>query len=68
MPNMEVRSVGSSHYKGDIHVDLTSRWVRKVTMDELVVTETVVPGMANKINAVIERTTVIRNVGGKTGN
>jgi len=68
MPNMEVRSVGSSHYKGDIHVDLTSRWVRKVTMDELVVTESIVPGMANKINAVIERTTVIRNVGGKAGN
>jgi hypothetical protein len=64
MPNMEVRSVGSSHYKGDIHVDLATRWARKVTMDELVVTETVVPGMANKIHAVIERTTTIRNVSG----
>jgi len=67
MPNMEVRSVGSSHYKGDIYVDLTTRWVRRVTMDELVVTESVVPGMANKINAVIERTTMIRHVGGKAG-
>ncbi len=65
MPNIEVRSVGSSHYKGDLHVDLATRWVRKATMDELVVTETVVPGMANKINAVIERTTTIRNVGRK---
>ncbi|MEN6575092.1 MAG: hypothetical protein ABFD90_02025 [Phycisphaerales bacterium] len=62
MPNMEIRSVGSSHYKGDIHIDLANRWVRKVTMDELVVTETTVPGMANKINAVIERSTTIRNI------
>ncbi|HON92228.1 MAG TPA: hypothetical protein PKZ07_11730 [Sedimentisphaerales bacterium] len=62
MPNMEVRSVGSSHYKGDIYVDLATRWVRKATMDELVVTETTVSGMANKINAVIERATTIRNV------
>lgn len=62
MPSMEVRSVGSSHYKGDLHIDLATRWVRKATMDELVVTETTVPGMANKINAVIERVTTIRNV------
>lgn len=62
MPNMEVRSVGSSHYRGDLHIDLATRWVRKATMDELVVTETTVPGMANKINAVIERTVTIRNV------
>jgi hypothetical protein len=68
MPNMEVRSVGSSHYKGDIHIDLATRWVRRVTMDELVVTESTVPGMANKINLVIERETVIRNVGGKPTN
>ncbi len=68
MPNMEVRSVGSSHYKGDIHIDLATRWVRKATMDELVVTEATVPGMANKINAVIERNTMIRNVGNKPQN
>ncbi len=68
MPNMEVLSVGSSHYKGDLYIDLATRWVRKVTMDELVVTETIVPGMANKINAVIERSTTIRNVSSKSGN
>ncbi len=66
MPNMEIRSVGSSHYKGDLHLDLATRWVHKATMDELVVTETTVPGMANKINAVIERSTTIRNVTGKS--
>lgn len=68
MPNMEVRSVGSSHYKGDIHIDLATRWVRKVTMDELVVTESTVPMLTNKINAVIERTTTIRNVPSKSTN
>jgi hypothetical protein len=62
MPNMEVRSVGSSHYKGDLYIDLATRWVRKVVMDELVVTETTVPILPNKISAVIERNSVIRNV------
>ncbi len=63
MPNMEVRAVGASHYKGDLYVDLATRWVRKVTMDELVVTETTVPALPNKISAVLERETVIRNIG-----
>jgi hypothetical protein len=62
MPNMEVRTVGSSHYKGDIHVDLATRWVRKATMNEWVVTETTVPTLTNKMNAVVERNLVIRNV------
>ncbi len=62
MPNLEVRAVGSSHYKGDIHVDLATRWVRKATMNEWVVTETTVPTLTNKMHAVIERNLVIRNV------
>ncbi len=62
MPNMEVRAVGASHYKGDIYVDLATRWVRKVTMDELVVAETTVPTLPNKMSAVIERETLIRNI------
>ena len=62
MPNMEVRSVGSSHYKGDLYVDLGTRWVRKVVMDEVVVAESTVPALPNKVNAVIERYSVIRNV------
>jgi hypothetical protein len=67
MPNLEVRTVGSSHYKGDIHVDLATRWVRKATMNEWVVTETIVPTLPNKMNAVVERNLVIRNVTPKTG-
>jgi hypothetical protein len=67
MPNMEVRTVGASHYKGDLYIDLATRWVRKATMDELVVAETTVPALPNKINAVIERETLIRNVTAKAG-
>jgi len=65
MPNMEVRSVGASHYKGDVYIDLATRWPRKVTMDELVVAESTVPMLPNKMTAVIERNTIIRNVGNK---
>jgi hypothetical protein len=36
-------------------------------MDELVVTETTVPMLPNKVNAVIERNTLIRNVSPKKG-
>jgi len=67
MPNLEIRAVGASHYKGDLYVDLATRWVRKVTMDELVVAESTVPTLANKVNAVIERNTLIRNVTPKAG-
>jgi hypothetical protein len=62
MPDMEVRTVGSSHYKGDIYIDLVTNWVKKATMDELVVTETTLPMPPGKVNAVIERNIVIRNV------
>jgi hypothetical protein len=62
MPNMEVRTVGSSHYKGDIYKDLSTNWPRKVTMYELVVSETTLPMPPNKVNSVIERDIIVRNV------
>ena len=62
MPNMEVRSIGSSHYKGDIYIDLATNWVKKATMDELVVAEVTLPMPPNKVNAVVERDILIRNV------
>jgi len=61
-PEMEIRSVGSSHYLGDLYVDLATRWVRKATMYELVVAETTLPMAPHKVNAVIEREILIRNV------
>jgi hypothetical protein len=42
----ELVTEGGSQYAGDIYIDLDGRWVRKVTMDEHVVTETRLPAMA----------------------
>lgn len=41
----EMVTEGGSQYAGDIYIDLATRWVRKVTMDEHVVTETRLPAM-----------------------
>lgn len=68
MPDFEVETVGGSHYYGDLYVELDSKWVRKVTMGELVVAQTTVPEITmgdttvpeQKIKAVIERATTIR--------
>lgn len=62
MPNMEIKTVGSSHYQGDIYIDLVTNWVRKATLYELVVSETTLPMPPNKINSVIERDIVVRNI------
>jgi len=58
----EERSVGSSHYKGDFYIDLVTKWVRKVTFDELVVAESTMPATQKKRNEVVERNITIRNV------
>jgi hypothetical protein len=65
MPDMEVRTVGSSHYKGDIYIDLATNWVKKVTMDEFVVVEATLPVQPYKVNTVGERDIVVRNVSAK---
>jgi hypothetical protein len=62
MPEMEVVTVGSSHYWGHIYKDLETNWVQKVTMTEVVVSETTLPMPPNKMNAVIEREITILNV------
>jgi hypothetical protein len=62
MENMEVSTKGSSHYWGDIYKDLTTGWIQKAVLHELVVSETIVPGLSNKVNSVIERTITINNV------
>jgi hypothetical protein len=49
--NKDMETVGGSEYKGDIYVDLVSRLVRKVTMDECVVTEIKLPAPGPKIMA-----------------
>ena len=61
-PDTEMRTVGSSHYKGDIYIDLLTNWVKKVTMYELVVVEVTLPMPTGKVNSVIERDIIVRNV------
>jgi hypothetical protein len=65
VPEAEVRTVGSSHYWGDIYKDLDSHWVRKAALTEMVVSETTLPGPPDKLNAVVERTINVLNVSGQ---
>jgi len=62
MPSLEVETVGSSHYKGDIYKDLKSNWVLKATLSEMVVSETTLPMPPGKIDTVNERSILILNV------
>jgi len=62
MLKIQIETSGSSHYKGDLYIDMESYWVRKVVMGELVVSETTMPMAPHKVNSVIERTTIIRAV------
>ena len=61
-PSMQIETTGSSHYKGDLYIDMESYWVQKVVMGELVVSETSLPMPPHKVNGVIERATTIRNI------
>ncbi len=60
--SMEEEAIGSSHYKGDIYIDLATQWVRKVTFDELVITESTMPAAQETRNEVVERNITIQNV------
>jgi hypothetical protein len=58
-PEMKIKTVGAAHYWGDLHIELDSRWVRKVEMGELVVSK-VALGDQKDIKSVMERRTIIR--------
>ncbi len=65
MPDLQVQSVGSSHYQGDLYKELKSNWIQKAVLTEWVVSATTVPTLPNKINAVTERNILISNVTGE---
>jgi hypothetical protein len=56
----DVMMEGGSEYTGDIYIDLVSGWVRKVTLDEFVVTQTYTASMANKIPGYTARHILLR--------
>ncbi len=63
MPKMNVETEGSSHYFGDIFIDLASNRPVKVDLRELVVSETSVPiPSERKVHAIHDRRTVIKAI------
>jgi len=62
IPNVQIETVGSSHYMGDIYKDFETNWVQKATLKEFVVSETALPMPPGKIDAVNERDILIRHV------
>ena len=61
MPNLQVNTIGSSHYWGDIYKDLKTGWIQKADLKEIVVSETEISGQKNKVQSVVERSIQIRN-------
>jgi hypothetical protein len=62
MPDLEVHTVGRSHYWGDIYKNLATGWVEKADLTEAVVSETTLPMPPSKIDGYIERRITIRNL------
>jgi hypothetical protein len=58
--NEDVMMEGGSEYTGDIYIDLASGWVRKVTLNESVVTQTYTASRPNKIPGYTVRHILLR--------
>ncbi len=58
----DLKMEGGSEYTGDIYIDLTSGWVRKVTLDEFVVTQTFTSSQPAKIPGYTVRHILLRMV------
>jgi hypothetical protein len=59
-PQVSLGVRGSSHFFGDLHVDLASQTVRKATLAEFVVQETSGAVLPQKIQTVVERRILLR--------
>jgi len=53
---------GGSEYKGDMYIDLETGWVRKVTLDEFVVTEAEATNAPSKVYGYTVRHLLLRLV------
>ncbi len=56
----DILTEGGSEYKGDIYIDLETGWVRKVTLDEFVATETGAANSEAKVNRYTVRHLLLR--------
>jgi hypothetical protein len=61
-PQVSLDVRGSSHFFGDLHVDLASQTVRKATLAEFVVQETSGAVLPQKIQTVVERRILLRSL------
>jgi hypothetical protein len=59
MPNIEILTIGGSHYHGDLYIDLASKWVKKVTKTLTDITKTTM-GDTKIAGGVIKTTLMIR--------
>jgi len=56
----DLRMEGGSEYAGDLYIDLTSGWVRKVTLNEFVVTQTSTASRPDKVPGYTVRHILLR--------
>ena len=61
-PGFTVKTRGSSHYWGDLYVNLKTHWISHVEMEEVVVAQTKLPAPNNPVSSVTVRHSVIRNI------
>jgi hypothetical protein len=59
----DVHTEGGSEYTGDLYIDLESGWVRKVTLDEFVVTQTNTASKPDKVPGYTVRHILLRLIG-----
>jgi hypothetical protein len=55
VPQVAVETNGSSHYMGDLYLDLETQWLLKATLAEFVVAETSGAVLPQKVHSTIER-------------
>jgi hypothetical protein len=59
----DIVTTGGSQYMGDLYIDLETRWMRRATLDEFVVTETSLPSRGVKVPNYTVRHLLTRMVG-----
>jgi len=55
-----LRKTSPESFEPFLYIDLATRWVRKVTLDESVVAQTAMPGPTPKIDATTVRPLLLR--------
>lgn len=61
-PGFQVTTRGSSHYWGDLYLNLKNHWISRVEMEEVVAAQTKLPSPNAPVSSVTIRHSVIRNM------